>query len=164
MVFSTLLILLLFFVHFFMLIRQKIPLIASPPVVIAFFLVFLWLLGEARNKLMWHVQYWSRISCPYWYHISAPLVSIASQRLIVTTRVSFILLTMRSSMNGQNTSRSIIILSVFILSMVLSNWSQSLLKINLQISSSSHILKDTFVLWLTTSSWFHIHLEFEGDC
>ena len=29
---------------------------------------------------------------------------------------------------------------------------------------TSHILKDTFVFWLTTSSWSHIHLEFEGDC
>ena len=38
--------------------------------------------------------------------------------------------------------------------------SQSLLKINLQISSPSHILRDTFVLWLTTSSWSHTHLEF----
>ena len=39
---------------------------------------------------------------------------------IVTTRVPFILLTMMSSMNGLNTSRSIVILSVIILSMVLS--------------------------------------------
>ena len=62
------------------------------------------------------------------------------------------------------TSRSIVILSVIILSMVLSSWSQSLLKINLQISSPSHILRDVFVLWLTTSSWSHIHLEFEGGC
>ena len=33
-----------------------------------------------------------------------------------------------------------------------------------QISSPSHILRDAFVLWLTTSSWSHIHLEFEGGC
>ena len=46
--------------------------------------------------------------------------------------------------------------------MVLSSRSQSPLKINLQISSPSHILKDIFVLWLTTSSWSHIHLEFGG--
>ena len=74
------------------------------------------------------------------------------------------LLTMMSSMNGLNTSRSIIILSVIILSMVLLSWSQSPLKINLQKSSPSHILKNVFVLWLTISSWFHIHLEFEEGC
>ena len=55
-------------------------------------------------------------------------------------------------------------LSVIILSIVLSSWSQSPLKINLQISSPSHILRDAFVLWLTTLSWFHIHFEFEGGC
>ena len=36
------------------------------------------------------------------------------------------------------------------------------LKINLQISSPSHFLRDALVIWLTTSSWSHIHLEFEG--
>ena len=41
MVFSTLLSLLLFSVHFRMLIGQEIPLIAGPPLVIAFFLVIL---------------------------------------------------------------------------------------------------------------------------
>ena len=49
------------------------------------------------------------------------------------------------------------------LSIMLSSLSQSPLKINLQISSPSHILRDAFVLWLTTSSWSHIHLEFEGN-
>ena len=72
---------------------------------------------------------------------------------IVTTKVSFILLTMMSSMNELNISRSIVILSVIILSMVLSSWSQSPLKINLHIFSLSHILRDAFVIWLTTSSW-----------
>ena len=66
---------------------------------------------------------------------------------IVTTRLPpFILFTMVSSMNGLNTSRSIVILFVIILSVVLSSWSQSPLKINLYISSRSHILMDTFVL------------------
>ena len=51
--FSTLLSLLLFSMHFLMLIGQEIPLIAGPPLVIAFFLVLLWFLGEVRNKLMW---------------------------------------------------------------------------------------------------------------
>ena len=41
LVFSTLLSLLLFSVHFLMLIEQKIPLIAGPPLAIAFFLVLL---------------------------------------------------------------------------------------------------------------------------
>ena len=36
--------------HFLMLIGQEIPLIASPQLVIAFFLVFLWFLGEAKKK------------------------------------------------------------------------------------------------------------------
>ena len=61
---------------------------------------------------------------------------------IVTTKVLFILLTMMSSMNRLNTSRSIVILYVIILSMVLSSYSRSPLKINLQISSLSHILED----------------------
>ena len=81
---------------------------------------------------------------------------------IVTTRVSFILLTMMSCMNRLNTSRSIVILSIIILSMVLSSSSQSLPNINLHISSSSHILNDDFMIWLTTSNWSHTHLEFEG--
>ena len=80
---------------------------------------------------------------------------------IVTTRVPFILLTMIPSMNELNTSRSIVILSVIILSMVLSSCAWSSLTINLQISSSSHIQRDALVLWLTTSSWSHTHLEFE---
>ena len=48
------------------------------------------------------------------------------------------------------------------LSMVLSSSFQSPPKINLQISSPSHILRDTFMIWLTTSNWSHTHLEFEG--
>ena len=51
--FSTLLSLLLFSVHSLMLIGQDIPLIASLPLVIAFFLVLLWFLGEVRNKPLW---------------------------------------------------------------------------------------------------------------
>ena len=82
--------------------------------------------------------------------------------LIVTTKVPFILLTMMSSMNGLNTSRSIVILSIIILSMMLSSYYRSLLNINLQIFSPSHILRDVFVLWLTTLSWSYTHLEFEG--
>ena len=81
---------------------------------------------------------------------------------IVTSRVSFILLTTMSSMNGLNTSRSIVILSVIILSMVLSSYSRSPLKINLQISSPSHIVRDTLVLWLIISSWSHTHFGFKG--
>ena len=83
---------------------------------------------------------------------------------IVTTRVSFILLTLMSSMNGLNTSRLIVILSVIILSMALSSFSPSPSKINLQISSLNHLLRGALVIWLTTSSWSHIHLEFEGGC
>ena len=83
---------------------------------------------------------------------------------IVTTRVPFILLTMMSSMNRLNTSRLIVILSVIILSIVLSSFSPSPPKINLQIFSPSHFLRDALVIWLTTSSWSHIHLEFEGGC
>ena len=50
---STLLNLLLFSTHSLMLIRQEIPLIADPPLVITFFLVFLWFLGRTRNKPLW---------------------------------------------------------------------------------------------------------------
>ena len=81
---------------------------------------------------------------------------------IVTTRVPFILLTMMSSMNELNTSRLIVILSVIVMSIVLSSFSLSPPKINLQISSPNHFLRDALVIWLTTSSWSHIHLEFEG--
>ena len=63
---------------------------------------------------------------------------------------------------GLNISRLIVILFVIILSMVHSSSSQSPPKINLQISSPSHILRNAFVLWLTTSNWSHTHLEFEG--
>ena len=175
MVFSTLLSLFLFSMHFLMLIGQEIPLIAGSPLVIAFFLVLLWFLGEVRNKLMWPALVLKQNIVPLLIpHLSSFGYDGLSKTLvcphpllllfIVTTRVPFILLTMMSSMNGLNTSRSIVILSIIILSMVLSSWSQSLLKINLQISSPSYILRDVFVLWLTTSSWSHIHLEFEGGC
>ena len=68
---------------------------------------------------------------------------------IVIAGLSFRLLTMMSSMNILNTSRLIVILSVIILSMVLWRCFLSPLKINLQIFSLSHILRDIFVLWLT---------------
>ena len=175
MVFSTLLSLLLFFVHFLMLIGQEIPLIVGPPLVIAFFLVLPWFLGEVRNKLIWpalvlkqnivpllipHLSSFGYDSFSKTYVCPYPLLLL----FIVTTKVPFILLTMMSSMNGLNTLRSIVISFVIILSMVFSSWSQSPLKINLQISSLSHILRDIFALWLTTLSWSHIHLEFEGGC
>ena len=83
---------------------------------------------------------------------------------IVITRVSFILLTIMSFMNGLNTSRLIVILSGIILSMVLSSFSPSPPKINLQISSPSYFLRVALVIWLTTSSWSYIHLEFEEGC
>ena len=72
---------------------------------------------------------------------------------IVITRSSFRLLTMMSSMNILNISRLIVILSIIILSMVISRCFWSPLKINLQIFSLSHILRDIFVLWLTNSRW-----------
>ena len=173
MVFSTLLSLLLLSVHFLMLIRQEIPLIAGPPLVIPFFLLLLWFLGKARNKLMWPAPvlkqnivpllipnlssfgydgFSKTLVCPH------PLLLL----FIVTIRMPFILLTIMSSMNGLNTSRLIVILFVIILSMVLLSFSPSHPKINLQISSPSHFLRDALVIWLTTSSWSHIHLEFEG--
>ena len=175
MAFSILLSLLLFSVHFLMLIGQEIPLIVGPPLVIAFFLVLSWFLGKVRNKLMWPTPILKQNIMPLLIpHLSSFGYNGFSKILvcphplpllfIVTIRVPFILLTMISSMNGLNISRSIVILSVIILSMVLSSWSQSSLKINLQISSPSHILRDVFVLWLTTSNWSHIHLEFEGGC
>ena len=67
-------------------------------------------------------------------------------------------------MNGLNTSRLIVILSVIVLSMMLSSSSLSPPKINLQIFSPSHFQRDALVIWLPTSSWSHIHLEFEGGC
>ena len=175
MVFFTLLSFLLFFVHFLMLIGQKIPLIVGPPLVIAFFLVLLWFLGETRNKIMWSVLVLKQnivllliphLSSFDYDGFSKTLVCPHSLLLlfIMTTKVSFILLTMMSSMNGLNTSRAIVILSVIILSMVFSIWSQSPLHINMQIFSPSHILRDAFVLWLITLSWSHIHLEFKGCC
>ena len=41
------------------------------------------------------------------------------------------------------------------------NW--LLFKRNLVVTPS-HILRDAFVLWLTTLSWSHTHLAFEGGC
>ena len=55
MAFYTLLSLLLFSMLSLMLIGQDIPLIAGPPLVIAFFLVLLWFLSEAKNKPLWPV-------------------------------------------------------------------------------------------------------------
>ena len=50
MVFSTLLSLLLFSVHFLMLIGQEIPPITGSPLVIAFFLVLLWFIDEIKKQ------------------------------------------------------------------------------------------------------------------
>ena len=175
MAFSTQLSLLLYSVHSLMLIGHEIPLIVGPLLVIVFSLVLLWFLGEVRNKPSWPAPVLKRNIVPLLIpHLSSfgyddflrtqvcphPLLLL----FIVTTRVLFILLTMMSSINKLNTSRLIAILSVIILSMVLSSSSRSPPKINLQISSPSHILKDAFVIWLTISSWSHIHLEFEGGC
>ena len=164
MAFSTQLNLPLFFVHSLMLIGWEIPLIVGPLLVIAFFLVLFWFLGEARNNPMWPTTVLKHnIVLLLISHLSSfgydgflrtlvyphPLLLL----FIVTTRVPFILLTMMSSINRLNTSRSIVILSVIILSMVLSSCSQFPQKINLPI-----------VVWLTTSSWSHTHLEFKGGC
>ena len=173
MAFSTQLSLLLYSVRSLMLIRQGIPLIAGPLQVIAFSLVLLWFLDEVRNKLLLPAPILKQNIMPLQIpHLSSfgydgfLRIWVCSHPLllpfIVTTRVPFILLTMMSSMDGLNTSRLIVILSVIILSMVLSSFSPSLSKINLQISSLSHFLRDALVIWLTTSSWSHIHLEFEG--
>ena len=163
----------LYSVHSLMLIGQGIPLIVGSLQVIAFFLVLLWFLGEVRNKLLWPAPVLKQNIVPLLIpHLSSfgydgflriwvcphPLLFL----FIVTTKVPFILLTMMSSMNGLNTSRLIVILSDIILSMVLSSFSPSPPKINLQLSSPSHFLRDAFVIWLTTSSWSHIHLEFWG--
>ena len=170
---STQLNLLLYSVHSLMLIGQGIPLIAGPLQVIAFSLVLLWFLGEVRNKLLWPAPVLKQNIVPLLIpHLNSfdydgfLRIWVCSHPLlflfIVTTRVSFILLTIMSSMNGLNTSRLIVILSVIILSMVLLSFSPSHPKINLQISSPSHFLREVLVIWLTTSSWSHIHLEFEG--
>ena len=142
MAFSTMLSLLLFSVHSLMLIRQEILLITGPPLVIAFFLAFLWFLGEATNKPLWPVPVLKQNIMPLLIrHLSSfdyngflrtwvcphPLLLL----FIVTTRVPFILLTMISSMNRLNISKSIVILFVIIFSMVLSSCSRSSLKINL---------------------------------
>ena len=162
MAFSTQLSLLLYSVHSLMLIGQEILLIASPLQVIAFSLVFLWFLGEVRNKLLWPVPVLKHKIVPLLIpHLSSfgydgflriwvyphPLLL----PFIVTTRVPFILLTMMSSMNGLNTSRLIVILSIIILSMVLLSFSPSPPKINLQISSPSHFLRDALVIWFWQS-------------
>ena len=99
-------------------------------------------LADTTSELLWLRWLLKDLVCPH------PLLLL----FIVTTRMSFILLTMMSFMNRLNTSRSIVILSIIILSMVLSSYSRSLLKINLQISLPSRILRDAFVLLLTTSS------------
>ena len=153
-----------FSMHSLILIGQEIPLIEDQTLVIVFFLVFLWSLGEARNKPLWHAlalkqnivslliphlksfgfDGFSRIQlCPH----PLPLL------FIVITGASFILLSIISSTNGQNTSRLIVISSVIILFVMLSSWFQFPLKINLQISSLSQIIRNVFVLWLTNSSW-----------
>ena len=161
--FSTQLNLLLYSMHSLMLIGQKIPLIASPLRVIAFYLVLLGFLSEVRNKLLWPALVLKQNIVPLLIpHLSSfgydgflriwvcqhPLLLL----FIVTTRVLFILLTMMSSMNRLNTSRLIVILSIIIMFMVLSSFSQSPPKINLQISLPSHFLRDALVIWLTTSS------------
>ena len=171
MVFSTQLSLLLYFVHSLILIGQGIPLIAGPLQVIAFSLVLLWFLSEVRNKLLWPALVLKQNIVPLLIpHLSSfgydgflriwvwphPLLL----PFIVTTRVPFILLTMMSSMNGLNTSKLIVILSIIILSMVLSSFSPSPPKINLQISLPSHFLRDAFVIWLTTSNWSQSTLSF----
>ena len=149
--------------HSLMLIGQKIPLIASPLRVIAFYLVLLGFLSEVRNKLLWPALVLKQNIVPLLIpHLSSfgydgflriwvcqhPLLLL----FIVTTRVLFILLTMMSSMNRLNTSRLIVILSVIIMSIVLSSFSQSPPKINLQISLPSHFLRNALVIWLTISN------------
>ena len=157
MAFSTQLSLLLYSVHSLILIGQEIPLVAGPLRVIAFSLVLLWFLSEVKNKLLWPAPVLKQNIVP----LLIPNLSSFGYNgflriwvcphplllpFIVTIRVPFILLTMLSSMNGLNTSRLIVILSVIILSMVLSSFSPSPPKINLQISSLSHILRDAFVI------------------
>ena len=157
MAFSTQLSLLLCSVHSLMLIGQEILLIAGPLQVIGSSLVRLWFLGEVRNKLLWPAPVLKQNIVPLLIpHLSSfgydgflriwvcppPLLL----PFIVTTRVPFILLTMMSFMNGLNTSRLIVILSVIILSMVLLSFSPSPPKINLQISSPSHFLRDALVI------------------
>ena len=173
MAFYTLLSLLLFSMLSLMLIGQDIPLIAGPPLVIAFFLVLLWFLSEAKNKPLWPVLVLKQNIVPLLIpHLSSfgyngflrtdVFTSSVLLLFIMTTRVPFILLTMMSSINGRNISRSIVILSVIILSIVLSSCSRSPLKINLRISSPSHILRDTFVLWLTTQVGLTLTLSLRG--
>ena len=104
-----------------MLTGQEISLIAGPPLVIAFFFAILWFPGEVRNKSLWPAPVLKQNIMPL-------LISHLSSfdydgLLIVTTRVPFILLTMMSSMNGLNISRSIVILSIIILSMILLSYS-----------------------------------------
>ena len=173
MAFFTQLSLLLYSVHSLMLIEQEIPLIVDPLQVIAFSLVLLWFLSEVRNKLLWPAPVLKQNIVPLLIpHLSSfgydgfLRIWVCPRHLllpfIVTTRVPFILLTMISSMNVLNTLKLIVILSVIILSMVLSSFSPSPSKINLQISSPSHFLRDALVIWLTISSWSHIYLKFDG--
>ena len=120
MAFSTQLSLLLYSLHSLILIGQKIPLIAGPLRVIAFYLVLLWFLGEVRNKLLWPVLVLKQNIVPlliphlsFFGYNGFLRIWVCPHSLllffIVTTRVPFILLTMMSSMNGLNTSRLIVI-------------------------------------------------------
>ena len=133
------------------------------------------ILGKARNKPLWPALAlkWNIVPLLIPHSNSSGFngflkISVCLHPLlllfIIITRMPFKFLTMMSSMNKLNTSRLIVILSAIILSMVLSSCSQSLLKINLQIFSPSHILRDAFMLWLTTSTWSHTCLEFKVGC
>ena len=157
MAFSTQLSLLLYSMHSLMLIGQGIPLITGPLQVITFSLVLLWFLGEVRNKLLWPISVLKQNIVPLLIpHLSSfgyngflriwVCPHLLLLLFIMTTRMSFILLTMMSSMNGLNTLRLIVILSVIILSIVLSSFSLSPSKINLQISSPSHFLRDALMI------------------
>ena len=133
------------------------------------------ILGKARNKPLWLALALKRNIVPLLIpHMNSSgfdgflriYVCLHPMLLlfIVINRMSFIFLIMMSSMNELNTSRLIVILSTIILSMELSSYSQSPLKINLQVFSPSRILRDAFVLWLTTSNWSHTYLEFKVSC
>ena len=77
-------------------------------------------LDDTTSKLLWLWWLLKDLECPH------PLLLL----FIMTIRVPFILLTIMSSMNKLNTSRSIVILSIVILFMVLSSCSRPPLKIN----------------------------------
>ena len=129
--FSTMFSLLLFSVHSLMLIELEIPLIKGQPLIIAFFLVLLWFLGEGRNKLLWPAlalkqKYRALADTTFellWLQWLFKNLGISSATPFYcdNQKVSFILFTMISSMNRLNTSRLIVILSIIILSMVLSS-------------------------------------------